>query len=316
MAADDLPGQMRSAATALLGRLDARQRARAERPLDDAGRRTLEYRPRAHPGACLADLGTDARKAAHRLLSTALSDHAYAQAMTVVALEEVLDRAEGWQRGRHSGDYWVAVFGTPGTDTPWSWRVEGHHLSVNVTVAGAEVRAAPVFFGANPARVCYAGQPVSRPLGPEEDLARGLLDALGPAGRARAVVSDQPPGDIYSSTRREAQQHLTPLGVRAADLGPTARALLDALVAAYTDRLSPALAAGTAARAAGGGLHFAWEGPLRPGTRHYYRVQGDDLLIEYDNTADDGNHVHTVLRHPRADFGEDLLAAHYRAAHT
>jgi hypothetical protein len=43
-------------------------------------------------------------------------------------------------------------------------------------------------------------------------------------------------------------------------------------------------------------------------------VQGDDLLIEYDNTVADG-HAHTVLRRPRSDFGEDVLAAHYRQAH-
>jgi len=60
----------------------------------------------------------------------------------------------------------------------------------------------------------------------------------------------------------------------------------------------------------GTGLHSAWEGPLTPGARHYYRVQGGDLLIEYD-TTDDGNHVHTVLRRPHSDFGGDVLAAHY-----
>ena len=71
---------------------------------------------------------------------------------------------------------------------------------------------------------------------------------------------------------------------------------------------------GEAARLDGSDLHFAWEGPLTPGARHYYRVQGDDLLIEYDTTAD-GNHAHTVLRRPRGDFGDDVLAAHYARAH-
>ena len=70
-------------------------------------RRWIEYRPRPRPGVSLADLDTPARKAAFRLLATALSAPAYAQALTIVALEEVLDRAEGWSRGRHSNDYWV-----------------------------------------------------------------------------------------------------------------------------------------------------------------------------------------------------------------
>jgi hypothetical protein len=315
MSADSLPGQMRSAAMSLLAGLDGQQRKLAARPFaDDAARRWLEYRPRRRPGACLAELSGTATKAAHRLLATGLSEHAYAQAMGIVALEEVLDRKEQWRRGRHSGDYWVSVYGDPEGDQPWSWRFEGHHLSVTMTVAGEEVSPAPVFLGANPACVSYAGRPVSRPLGPEEDLVRALLDAMGPQSRSAAVVASRAPADIHTATSPRARQNIEPLGVAAADLGPSARALLAQLVAVYLDRLPAALAAREASRLAAADLHFAWEGPMTPGARHYYRVQGDDLLIEYD-TTDDGNHAHTVLRRPRSDFGDDVLAAHYARAH-
>ncbi|MGN9778387.1 DUF3500 domain-containing protein [Micromonospora sp. H33] len=313
---DPLPEQMRAAGTALLAALDGPTRAGAAYRFDDvAARRWLEYRPRPRPGVCLADLDRTARKAAHRLLATALSPPAYAQAMAIIALEEVLDRAEGWRRGRHSDDYWVAVFGDPARDDAWAWRVEGHHLSVSMTVVDDQVSPAPVFFGANPAAVRWAGRPVSRPLGPEEDLARALLDAIGPAGRAAAIVADEAPADIVSATRPRVDAPVEPLGVPADRLGPTGRALLDQLVALYLDRLPPELANREALRLAGSPLHFAWAGPTRPGQRHYYRVQGDDLLIEYDNTTDDGNHAHTVLRRPASDFGEDVLAAHHDEAH-
>jgi Protein of unknown function (DUF3500) len=315
MTADSLPGRMRSVATSLLAALDDEQRRLAARPFsDDAARRWLEYRPERRPGVCLAHLSGTARKAAHRLLATGLSDHAYAQAMGIIALEEVLDGREGGQLGRHSGDYWVNVFGDPAGDELWSWRFEGHHLSVTMTVAADEVSPAPVFLGANPACVSYAGRPVSRPLGPEEDLVRALLDAMGPAGRSAAVVASQAPDDIHSGTSPRARAGIEPLGVPAGRLGLTAQAVLAQLVALYLDRLPAELAAREAARGAGAELHFAWEGPLTPGERHYYRVQGDDLLIEYDNT-DDGNHAHTVLRLPRSDFGGDVLAAHYQRAH-
>ncbi len=315
MSADSLPGQMRIAAMSLLAGLDGGQRTLAARPFaDGAARRWLEYRPRRRPGACLAELSGTARKAAHRLLATGLSRHAYAQAMGIVALEEVLDREERWRRGRHSGDYWISVYGDPEGDQPWSWRFEGHHLSVTMTVAGGEVSPAPVFLGANPACVSYAGRPVSRPLGPEEDLARALLDAMGPQGRAAAVVASQAPADIRTATSPRAREHIEPLGVPGADLGPGARALLAQLAALYLDRLPAELAARENARLAAPDLYFAWEGPLTPGARHYYRVQGDDLLIEYDTTGD-GNHAHTVLRRPRSDFGDDVLAAHYAQAH-
>ena len=313
---DPLPDQMRTAASALLAALHGEQRALAARSFtDDAARRWIEYRPRPRPGVCLGELDVPTRKLAHRLLSTALSDHAYAQAMAIVALEEVLDRREGWEQHRHSGDYWVAVFGDPAGGGPWSWRFEGHHLSVTMTVAHDHVSPSPVFFGANPASVRYAGRPVSRPLAAEEDLARALLEAVGPAGRTAAVVSDDAPADIRTGTRPRAQDGIDPPGLVRSAAGPTARALLDQLVALYLDRLPPAVAAREHARVTGGELHFAWEGPTTPGQRHYYRVQGDDLLIEYDNTTADGNHAHTVLRRPCSDFGDDVLAAHHRSAH-
>ena len=306
---------MRSAALTLLAALDDQQRVLAAQPFaDDAARRWLEYRPRRRPGASIGQMGGRARKAAHRLLATGLSEHAYAQAMGIIALEEVLDRREQWRRGRHSNDYWVSVFGDPAGDRPWSWRFEGHHLSVTMTVADGEVSPAPVFLGANPACVSYAGRPVSRPLAPEEDLARALIDALGPAERAMAVVAGQAPGDIRTGTSPRAREGIEPLGVAAATLGPGPRAVLGQLVTLYLDRLPAELAGRQAERLAGAELHFAWEGPLTPGRRHYYRVQGDDLLIEYD-TTDDGNHAHTVLRRPRSDFGDDVLAAHYAKAH-
>lgn len=316
MGTDDLAARMEAAALELLGTLDGAQRELAARPFGDAGaRRWLEYRPRARPGACLGDLSGAGRKAAHRLLATGLSEPAYAQAMGITALEETLDRAEGFRRGRHGNDYWAGVFGDPSGPEPWGWRFEGHHLSVSMTVAGGRVSAAPVFLGANPHRVSFAGHTVSRPLAPEEDLARALLDALGPDGRAAAVVAGTAPRDIVSGPRPQVPEDLGPPGVAAAELSPSARAALGSLLALYLGRLPAELAAAEHDRvAAAGDLRFAWAGPVTPGAGHYYRIQADDLLIEYDNTQDGANHAHTVLRRPRGDFGAGILAAHYASS--
>ncbi|MDR2988437.1 MAG: DUF3500 domain-containing protein, partial [Nocardiopsaceae bacterium] len=234
MTADDVAPEMRSAATVLLQAMDDEQRQLGALPFaDEPARRWLEYRPRQRPGACLALMSPAGRKAAHRLLSTALSDRAYAQAMAIIALEEVLDRKEGWRQGRHGGDYWVGVFGEPGTDEPWAWRFEGHHLSVSMTLRGEEVSPAPVFFGANPARVSYAGHAVSRPLAPEEDIAHALLEELGPRAREIAVVSNRAPADIRTHTKGRVTGELEPRGIAAGQLEPTARALLAQLAALY-----------------------------------------------------------------------------------
>lgn len=310
-----LADQMATAARQLLAAMDDAARAAAAHPFDDAARRWIEYRPRPRPGACLIDLDRTARKAAHRLLATALSPPSFAQAVTIMALEEVLDRQEGWVRGRHSDDYRVAVFGDPGRDDRWSWRFEGHHLSVTMTIIDGTVRPAPIFLGANPARVAYREWTLTRPLAPEEELAFELLAALGPAGRAAAIVSERAPVDIRSGTQPSVTGRIEPLGLARGSMTSSARDLLDRLTTLYLDRLPADLAAAEAARIDRGERYFAWEGPARPGGRHYYRVQGEDLLIEYDNTSADGNHAHTVLRRPLGDFGDDVLRAHRRAHH-
>ena len=312
MAGDEIAAQMRQEAGALLRELDDGQRKLAAFEFGDAARRWIEYRPHVRPGGCLALMSVAGRKAARRLLATGLSEHCFAQAMAIVALEEVLDLQEQRAMNRHSGSYFLAVFGDPAADDVWSWRFEGHHLSVTMTIAGDEVSPAPVFLGANPACVSYGGRPVSRPLGPEEDLGHALLDALGPTGRINAVVADHAPGDIRSATSARARR-VDPLGVPASTLGPTARALLGQIVALYLDRLPEAMAAKEAAKFASGEVYFAWEGPLTRDDRHYYRVQADDLLIEFDKT--NANHAHTVLRRPGGDFGADIVAAHYREVH-
>jgi uncharacterized protein DUF3500 len=305
---------MRKAALSLLDQLDDRGRGLGHRPLHDQRLRWLDYRPVQRPGVCLADLDRGARKAAHRLLATGLSPHAYAQAMSIVALEEVLDRQEGWRRGRHSNDFWVVVYGDP-RDDQWAWRFEGHHLSVTMTIVDGEVHPTPVFLGANPAAVRYGDRPVLRPLAIEEDLARALLSAMDAGGRGAAIVSDRAPADIRSGPSGHAADQIPPLGVRGDRLAPAARELLTELTTVYLARLPDRLAARELARIDARELHFAWEGGTRPGTGHYYRIQGDDLLIEYDNTDNDANHAHTVLRRPRADFGGDALASHLAEAH-
>ncbi|GAA3212821.1 DUF3500 domain-containing protein [Dactylosporangium siamense] len=291
---------MRAEAKALLGLAPAVGLPFA----DDAHRRRIEYRPRPRPGVSLGNLDPDGRKAAHRLLATALRPHAFAQATVILALEEVLDREEGYRRGRHSDDYSVVVFGSPAAGERWGWRFEGHHLSVSMTLDGDAVSPTPVFLGANPLATWYRGRPVVRPLAPEEDLGWAVLDAVPRQLLSRVVLDPAAPPDIHSGPTAVVPP-IRP-GIAAVELPDPARRLLDDLLAVYLDRL-PADIAPAVDRDA---LSFAWEGATERTGRHYYRVQGPDLLVEYDNTAADLNHAHTVLRRPDSDFGGDVLAAH------
>ena len=322
--------EMAAAALAFLTALDDGQRAMATAPFDDdheAGRRDWHYIPRRRAGVAFADLSSSQEKAAYDLLATGLGVGAHAAAVTVVALEDVLDRKErgrGPRRGRpphwgrHRADYSTTVFGDPKGPT-WGWRFEGHHVSVNVTIVDGELAATPCFLGANPAEVrTDAGIPVTRPLAAEEDLALALLAALDGRQRDAAMLPYDAPDDILTEAAPTLDDLPELAGVRLADLGPTALTAARRLVAQYLDRLPPALGERRAAQLQAdlGDLRFAFAGVAAHRRPQYYRLAGvPTFFVEYDNTQDDANHVHTVLRDPSGDFGIDLLRAHRAGDH-
>ncbi|MQA98537.1 MAG: DUF3500 domain-containing protein [Streptosporangiales bacterium] len=300
---------MRAAGAAFLDALDDAGREAVGRPHTDEDRRVWTYLPGDRPGVRLGELAPKARKLAHRLLATAVSRHTFAQITTIMGLEEVLDLAEGGNRGRVSDGFWLIFFGDP-ADELWTWRFEGHHVSVTMTVAGEDVSPTPLFLGANPAIVGYGGRPVVRPLPLEEELARELLTALTPAQHTKAVVAERAPDDIRTRFAPEIADPGDIPGVRGADLPRDAADRLTALISLYADRLPPALATEASAGLDLDRATFAWEGPTARGAGHYYRVHTPGLLIEYDNTQNDANHIHAVLRRPGDDFGARLLTRH------
>ncbi len=106
---------------------------------------------------------------------------------------------------------------------------------------------------------------------------------------------------------------VAPKGLAARHLNADQRSTLDALLRLYVGRLPDDVADEELAKVTGPAfddLHVLWAGGVEPGQPHYYRVHGPSLLVEYDNTAREGNHIHSVWRDPRGDFGDDALARH------
>lgn len=320
MANSESAKAMRAAAITFL---EASPAPAARRPfVDEDERRNWHYIPRRREGLSLAEMDAAQEQAAFGLLATGLSHTGHAAAAAIVALEEVLDRMEGGGRHRHRRGYSVTVFGDPLTDAaaPWGWRFEGHHVSVNATIAGGEVALSPLFLGANPAEIAGAtGHPITRPLAAEEDVALRLVDLLTPSQRDEAFVSDSAPDDILTEAAPRLHGGNLPdrAGVRVAALAGEARDHAEALVRLYLDRLPADVAAAWWSRLEPelGDVHLAFAGELAHRRPHYYRLLGPSLLVEYDNTQDDANHVHTVVRDPDGDFGDDLLRGHRRDHH-
>jgi hypothetical protein len=263
------------------------------------------------------------------------------------------DRTYGDLQGtrvRDPGNYSVAVFGTPGDASGWGWTIGGHHLSLHFTLAGGRISPTPAFFGAEPARLTMPGGRTVRLLSAEEDIARELLSKLDLDQRAQAIISNVAATDIVQRNLPRVEDGAlytvggtgpggqglrdklgltpehdeklrystsTPKGLAGRDMNPDQRQLLANLFRAYLAHLPSAIEHEYESLVSPDrldGIHFAWAGASELAAPHYYRVQGERLLIEYDCTQNEANHTHTVWRDPLGDFGEDLLAEHYTAS--
>jgi hypothetical protein len=305
-------------ARAFLATLSDGLREEASFPFDDPERTTWAYVPQSRNGIPLGAMNENQRAAAFAVLGTGLSDRGVQLARGVVELEEILGDLEGMfsrvMLRRDPGRYYLSLFTRPDSGVPWGWRFEGHHLSVNVTELGPHGQVvAPLFVGANPARVPSGPRQGFRLLAAEEDLAFELLRLLDPGQRARATIAAETFGNIVTGTDPVA----TPVpvaGLPAAEMTVPQRQRLRLLLDAYVGRMNESTAQRVLRRieeAGFGRLHFAWAGAQEPGSPHYYRIHGPTVLAEYDNSQGGANHIHSVWRDLENDFGGDLLRKHY-----
>lgn len=335
VAAERTSAAMASAATRFLASLTPEQRKQATYAFDSEERLRWHFIPTGpapmfpRNGLTIKEMNDGQRKAAHDLLKAGLSQRGYLTASSIMDLETVLGALEAAQRAaaatpprnapivRDPERYFFTVFGTPSAKDTWGWRVEGHHVSLQFTVVnGSLVAGAPAFFGSNPAEVRDGPKKGLRILGAEEDAARALLAALDAAQREKAIVNATAPADMLTMNQNDIKP-LEPIGITASALQPPQRDLLMKLIDVYTGYMAPEIAADRTARLKKAGVEkigFAWAGPTEKGQKHYYRVQGPTFLIEYDNTQNDGNHIHSVWRDFEGDFGRDLLREHLKSS--
>ena len=319
--APDAVRRMTAAANAFLNTLRPEQLAEATFPFEGTERYEWHYTPVERKGLRVRNMTQEQRDAAMRLMDTAYSKRGIATAHRIIELETVLgewekmqNEEERWER--HPDRYWFSVFGTPGSKEPWGFRAGGHHIGLFITIVNNEyVAYNPLFFGANPSEVRHGALKGTRTLVEEEDWARALVKSLSPDQKKAAIVDPVAPNDILNKNYRAANPDATPKGIGFSKLSDPQRQDLVKLVRHYVTRAADDLAANYWKHIETVGMDrwsLAWAGPLEPGQGHYYAVQAPNFVIEYDNTQNGANHIHSILRDFSNDWGEDILAAHYR----
>jgi hypothetical protein len=317
---------MMNAAKAYLGSLTPEQRAHGTFKFDADERlnwhfvppEAFTYPPKERKGVALREMSTAQKHLAEALMSAGLSQQGIIKAHTIMSLDQVLKEMEkGGAMERDPEKYYVSIFGEPAEQGTWGYRFEGHHISLNFTVVNGKVASSPNFFGANPAEVREGPRTGLRALAREEDIGRKLIQSLTEAQRATAIVDKVAYKDIITFDSRKAALNGAPNGLAFAKMTAPQHEILTELVGVYASNLPEEIAAARMDqyKKNQASLFFAWSGGINKNDPHYYRIQTPAFLIEYDDTQNGANHIHSVWRDFNGDFGLDLLAQHYQASH-
>jgi hypothetical protein len=318
--ADGTAAKMADAAKTFLGTLNDEQKQKSAFAFDDKKRLAWFFTPQQNKerqftriGTRLEEMTPEQKSAALALLKTGLSKKGYEQATTIMSLEGVLKELEGTKGAmvRNPGWYFVTVFGEPSNTGSWSWRFEGHHMSLNYTLdKGEVVTATPMMFGANPAEVKAGERKGLRTLPGIEDHARALIKSLtDDQNKVAKQPLDEKKFEIKENNPRADVG--PPVGITADKLNEAQTASLRSLLQAYTDRMPEDLAAVELKRAMKTNptdLYFTYAGSPVPGEPYTYRIYAPEFVVEFLNVQADGaknpaNHIHSAWRRLPADFG-------------
>jgi Protein of unknown function (DUF3500) len=313
-----------TAADAFLGSLDPAQRTKAAYPFDSPQKTNWSNLPSGiyqRNSLRLGDMTAPQREAVLTLMSTVLSRDGYEKITNIMNGDEVLKNQGGGRTGGRPGggggrggglmfgkdEYYIAILGTPSTTTPWMIQFGGHHLGINVTMAGGHGVITPSLPAAQPATYTLNGETI-RPLGKENDKAFALINALDATQRSQAVLPYQV-NDLVLGPLADGKT-IAPEGLLASALTTAQQNMLLDLAHEWVGILNDAAAAErmTEIRANLSKTYFAWSGSTTNGGLAYYRIQGPTLVIEYAPQQGDRDHIHTIYRDPTNDYGAKLVA--------
>ncbi len=307
-------------ALAFINALPQEQRQKALFSFDEMNRYEWHYVPPTmvgRTGISIKNIDSTAKVHFYDLLKSFLSPEGYTKTLDIMSFEYLLKELEPQNSSRIPENYHVSIYGNPAIDTTWGWKYTGHHLALNFTVVNNKLAFAPFMFGSNPGEVKNGPKKGKRILKMEEDLGFDIVKSLSSAQKAKAIFQLKAFSDIVTTNSQEVNE-LEPTGILAKDMTPEQKITLNKLIMTYLSSMPANIAELRMARIVKEdmeAIRFGWAGSTEYGKPHYYRVQGKTFLIEFDNTQNNANHIHTVWRDFKGDYGRDLLKDHYLKAH-
>jgi hypothetical protein len=302
-------GEIAAAAKKFLATLDDTLRGKVMFDFkDEAQRKRWSNLPTSfvkRGGLRMGDLTKPQRESVLAVLAAALSPQGYQKVLQIVEADEVLKKSEGGRPMFGKDEYYVSFLGQPSATEPWMIQFGGHHLGINITLAGEQGTLAPSHTGAQPAFYEIEGKTV-RPLGRESDKAFALMSSLNEAQRKQAILGFQM-RDLVLGPGRDGKT-IEPEGIRGSDLTDKQREMLLDLASEWTGIMHEAVAKTKMDEIKKNiaETRFAWSGPTEKGGAAYFRIQGPTVIIEYAPQrlgGDPTKHIHTIYREPTNDYG-------------
>ena len=310
-----------SAANSFLAMLNDVQRAKVNLPLNKTTRSNWSNLPtgaRFQSGATERNglkfgvLTAAEQEAALALVRSTLSPAGYEKVINIVNGDEMLERETAPQRTASTAtrfgraEYYIAILGKPSVSDPWMIQFGGHHLAINVTVAGPANVLTPSHTGSQPTMYTFNGQTI-RPLGHENDKAFALMNALSPAQQKQATLAYEV-ADVVSGPGHDGEV-IQPEGVRASGFTTAQRNMLLDLIREWVGIINADTARAKMAEIQDhlADTYFAWSGGTTNGSRAYFRIQGPAVMIEYAPIGTGTDHIHTFYRDPTNDYGAKVI---------
>jgi len=321
---------MVSAARSFLDSLTPDQRQKLQAPLtSETWRRWTNVSAADRSGLSYGAMTHEQQHLADAFLHSFLSAEGFRQAKAIMLINGYLAEVTGNHQRYGVDQFWLMVYGIPSLKQPWGWRLEGHHLVINVAVVGDQVVMTPTFMGAEPTIIPDGPHKGLAVMQTEESRARRFMASLRPDQKQKAVLKLKKDGVNILAEAYKDNLIVPYAGLRASELDLEQQSLLLQVIAAYADQFRPGQARIRMAevKAHLNNTWFAWIGGLQPQDPMYYRIQSPVVLIEFDqqralSLPGDPNiplrtHVHSIVRTPNGnDYGRDLLREHIDRDHS
>ena len=280
------------------------------------------YIPKARKGLSILDMTQQEKSNAKKLLQVLLSPSGYATAEKIIQHEITLKEIEESKNiSRFARDpmlYYFTIFLSDNDFDIFGVRVEGHHLSINITIQKNNlISVTPNFYGANPGLVKSGEHKGLRILDGEEDFSNQIYLSLSRKQLSRAVIYDEAPNDLITKADFQVLVN-TEVGLSGDLMSKTQMKKLYDLIEIYINRNPSGFSQKLSCQVKKypkEKIFFAWAGSPELGVGNYYRISTPSIFIEYDNTQDDANHIHSVMRYIENDFGVNSLSEHYKNQH-